>query len=418
VVDTTPRILADLKHAIVSTIIVQDIRNFYSQKEKLMARKAQSAKAGRVAIQDLMKLVNKKAGRNVAHDLTGDNPTAVKEWIPTGSRWLDSIICKGQMGGIPVGKVTEIAGLESTGKSYMAAQVAANAQKQGKLVVYFDSESAIDPSFLERTGCDLARLMYVQASSVEFVLETIEELLGATEDQLVFIWDSLAFTPSVSDVEGDFNPQSSMAVKARILAKGMSKLVIPIADRQATLIVLNQLKTNIPQGPNARIVAMTTPYTTPGGKAMHYSYSLRIWLTGRKSKASFIEDDKGFRIGSEVKCKLEKSRFGTQGRSCAFRILWGTEEIGIRDEESWFDAIKGSECLTSAGAWYTLTMPEGYTKKFQPSKWSQLITSDIEFKEHVIRLMDEEIVQKFDRREGNADAFYSEPEDLTVPLKD
>ena len=383
-----------------------------------MARKAQSAKAGRVAIQDLMKLVNKKAGRNVAHDLTGDNPTAVKEWIPTGSRWLDSIICKGQMGGIPVGKVTEIAGLESTGKSYMAAQVAANAQKQGKLVVYFDSESAIDPSFLERTGCDLARLMYVQASSVEFVLETIEELLGATEDQLVFIWDSLAFTPSVSDVEGDFNPQSSMAVKARILAKGMSKLVIPIADRQATLIVLNQLKTNIPQGPNARIVAMTTPYTTPGGKAMHYSYSLRIWLTGRKSKASFIEDDKGFRIGSEVKCKLEKSRFGTQGRSCAFRILWGTEEIGIRDEESWFDAIKGSECLTSAGAWYTLTMPEGYTKKFQPSKWSQLITSDIEFKEHVIRLMDEEIVQKFDRREGNADAFYSEPEDLTVPLKD
>jgi len=384
-----------------------------------MARKAQaSAKAGRVAIQDLMKLVNKKAGRNVAHDLTGENPTAVKEWIPTGSRWLDSIVRKGEIGGIPVGKVTEIAGLESTGKSYMAAQIAANAQKQGKLVIYFDSESAIDPSFLERTGCDLARLMYIQASSVEFVLETIEELLGAAEDQLVFIWDSLAFTPSVSDVEGDFNPQSSMAVKARILAKGMSKLVIPIADMQATLIVLNQLKTNIPQGPNARIVAMTTPYTTPGGKAMHYSYSLRIWLTGRKAKSSFIEDEKGFRIGSEVKCKLEKSRFGTQGRSCAFRILWGAEEIGIRDEESWFDAIKSSHCLTSAGAWYTLTMPDGYTKKFQPSKWSELIMSDNEFKENVIRLMDDEIIQKFHRREGNAQAFYSEPEDLTVPLKD
>ncbi len=86
---------------------------------------------------------------------------------------------------------------------------------------------------------------------------------------------------------------------------------------------------------------------------MHYAYSLRIWLTGRKAKSSFIEDDKGFRIGSEVKIKLEKSRFGTQGRSCAFRILWGTDEIGIRDEESWFDAIKSSESLTSAGAWYT-----------------------------------------------------------------
>ena len=381
-------------------------------------KKVTKTKPGRVSMQDLMSLVNKKAGRNVAHDLTGDNPTSVKEWIPTGSRWLDSIICKGQVAGIPVGKVTEIAGLEATGKSYMAAQIAANAQKQGKMVVYFDSESAIDPSFLERSGCDLERLMYVQASSVEFVLETIEELLGAASDQLLFIWDSLAFTPSISDVEGDFNPQSSMAVKARILAKGMSKLTIPLADKQATFVVLNQLKTNIPQGPTARIVAMTTPYITPGGKAMHYAYSLRIWLTGRKAKSSFIEDDRGFRIGSEVKVKLEKSRFGTQGRSCAFRILWGTDEIGIRDEESWFDAIKGSDSLTSAGAWYTLSTPDGYVKKFQPSKWTELITTDSEFKSRVVRLMDEEIVQKFDKREGSADAFYADPEDLTVPVKE
>ena len=376
---------------------------------------AKKTKPGRVAMQDLMKLVNKKAGRNVAHDLTGENPTEVKEWIPTGSRWLDSIICRGKITGIPVGKTTEIAGLEATGKSYMAAQIAANAQKQGKIVAYFDSESAIDPTFLERAGCDLGRLMYVQATSVEFVLETIEDLLAATDDQLVFIWDSLAFTPCVSDVEGDFNPQSSMAMKARILAKGMSKLTIPIADKQATFIVLNQLKTNIPQGPNARIIAMTTPYLTPGGKAMHYSYSLRIWLTGRKAKSSFVTDDKGFRIGSEVKVRLEKSRFGTQGRSCTFRIMWGNE-IGIRDEESWFDAVKSSDCLSSAGAWYTLALPEGYVKKFQPSKWTELISSDNEFKEHVIRLMNEEVVQKFDRREGDAQSFYTDPADLSIPL--
>ena len=374
------------------------------------------AKAGRVAIQDLMKMVNKKAGRNVAHDLPGEHPTSVKEWIPTGSRWLDTIISKGQIAGIPVGKVTEIAGLEATGKSYMAAQIAANAQKTGKLIVYFDSESAIDPVFLEQAGCDLERLMYIQAQSVEFVLETVEELLGATEDQLLFIWDSLALTPSISDVEGDFNPQSSMAVKARILAKGMSKLIIPIADKQATFIVLNQLKTNIPSGPNARIVAMTTPYMTPGGKAMHYSYSLRIWLTGRKAKSAFIEDEKGFRIGSEVKVKLEKSRFGTQGRSCAFRILWGNE-VGIRDEESWFDAIKGSSCLTSAGAWYTLKTEDGYEKKFQPSKWTEIINSDEEFREKVVAIMDEEIIQKFDKRQGDAKDFYEDPDDLTVPVK-
>lgn len=227
-----------------------------------MAKKKET-KAGRVSLADLMKVVNKKAGRNVAHDLTGDNPTEVKQWIPTGSTWLDSIICKGKKTGIPVGKVSELAGLESTGKSYMAAQIAANAQKMGMLAVYFDSESAIDPVFLERSGCDLSRLMYIQASSVEFVLETIEDLLGATDEQILFIWDSLAFTPSISDVEGDFNPQSSVAVKARILAKGMSKLIIPLADKQATLLILNQLKTNIPQGPMARQIAMTTPYVTP-----------------------------------------------------------------------------------------------------------------------------------------------------------
>lgn len=374
-----------------------------------MAKKAKETKAGRVSMQDLMSLVNKKAGRHVAHDLTGENPTEVKEWISTGSRWLDSIVCKGQVAGIPVGKVSELAGLTSTGKSYMAAQIAANAQKQGKIVVYFDSESAIDPDFLERAGCDLGRLMYIQATSVEFVLETIEELLGASEDQLLFIWDSLAFTPSVSDVEGDFNPQSSMAVKARILAKGMSKLVIPIADKQATLLVLNQLKTNIPSGPNARIIAMTTPYMTPGGKALHYSYSLRIWLTGRKAKAAFVEDEKGFRIGSEVKAKIEKSRFGTQGRNCAFRILWGTEDVGINDEESWFDAVKSSEYLKSAGAWYTLTMPDGYTKKFQPSKWAEVIKTDEEFRTKIVQLMDEEVVQKFDKRVGKAEDFYTEP---------
>ena len=361
------------------------------------------AKAGRVSMSDLRAMINKKAGRNVAHDLREDNPTEVKQWIPTGSRWLDSIVCKGKYAGIPVGKVTELAGLEATGKSFLAAQCAANAQKMGIGVIYFDSESAIDPTFLEKAGCDIGAMMYVQAQSVEFVLETIEELLGAADEQLLFIWDSLAFTPSVSDVAGDFNPQSSVATKARILAKAMSKLVIPLADKKATFLVLNQLKTNIPHGPMARQIAMTTPYITPGGKAMHYAYSLRIWLTGRKSKAAYVLDDNGFRIGSEVKVKLEKSRFGTQGRTCTFRILWGTESIGVQDEESWFEALKGF--MTVTGSWYTLTRGE-YSKKFQPSKWVETLQNDPEFKQHVIDFMDEVVVQKFDKREGEASDFY------------
>ena len=185
-----------------------------------MAKKA--LKAGRLNISEMKNLINKKFGQNLAHDLRGDNPTEVKEWIPTGSRWLDSVICRGQLAGIPVGKIVEIAGLESTGKSYMAAQIAANAQNMGIDVIYFDSESAIDPSFLANVGCNLENLLYVQAQSVEFVLETIEELIGSNEGKMLFIWDSLALTPAISDIDGDFNPQSSMAVKARILSKAMS----------------------------------------------------------------------------------------------------------------------------------------------------------------------------------------------------
>ena len=82
-------------------------------------------KAGKVSVQEMRKLINKKAGSNVAFDLNEKNPTDVEEWIPTGSRWLDSIICRGKLAGITVGKVAEIAGLEATSKSYMAAQVAA-----------------------------------------------------------------------------------------------------------------------------------------------------------------------------------------------------------------------------------------------------------------------------------------------------
>ena len=360
------------------------------------------SKEGSLDISKIRGIINKKAGRDVAHNLKKENPTEVKEWIPTGSRWLDAIICKGKLAGIPVGKITEIAGLESTGKSFMAAQVAAAAQKMGIDVVYFDSESAIDPAFLEKAGCDLERLMYIQAESVEFVLETVEELLS-TGNRWLFVWDSLALTPAISDVEGDFNPQSSMAVKARILAKGMSKLTVPIANSKATFLVLNQLKTNITRLASD---AMTTPWVTPGGKAMHYVYSLRIWLTGRKAKASYILDENGFRIGSEVKVRIEKSRFGTAGRHCNFKILWGTSDsVGVQDEESWFDAIQVSDNLSQSGAWFSLKMLDGSEKKFQRKGWIKSL-EDENFRKRVLQIIDEDVIMKFDKRTGNAADFY------------
>ena len=369
---------------------------------RIYMKKKENTGAGKVSIADMRAMINKKLGREVAFDLHEDNPTEVTDWISTGSRWLDSIICRGKLAGVPVGKVTELAGLEGSGKSYMAAQIAANAQKQGISVVYFDSESAIDPDFLEKAGCDIQKLLYVQADSVEFVLETIEDLLKTTDERFLFVWDSMALTPSKTDLEGDFDPQSSMAVKPRILAKGLSKLIQPIANKQATLLILNQLKTNLTVQ-NPKYATDSEKYSTPGGKALAYSYSLRIWLTGRKAKDSYVVDERGYRVGSEVKCRLEKSRFGSQGRECFFRIMWA-DQVGVLDEESIFEAVK--PFIKQSGAWYELEV-DGKSKKFQEKQWVELMKTDEAFLKTVYHLMENEVVVKFDTREGDAKAFYN-----------
>ena len=157
---------------------------------------------------------------------------------------------------------------------------------------------------------------------------------------------------------------------------------------------------------------MTEPYTTPGGKAMIYAYSLRVWLTARKAKASFIVDDNGFRIGSEVKVKLEKSRFGTHGRTCNFKILWGDDAVGVQDEESWFDAIQISERLEQSGAWFTLTHNDGSKEKFQRKQWVTKLESE-KFRESVLTIIEEDVIMKFKNREGKADDFY-DPDDVPV----
>jgi recombination protein RecA len=380
----------------------------------MATKKTITTKNGKLSIAQLKDIINKKAGNEVAFNLTDDNPTDVSGWIATGSRWLDSIICKGKMAGIPIGKVSEIAGLSASGKSYMAAQIAANAQKMDIDVVYFDSESALDSEFLANAGCDVKNILYVQATTVEFVLETIEELLGTAENRMLFIWDSLALTPALADIEGDFNPLSTMAQKPRILSKGMSKLVQPIANKHCTLLVLNQLKTNITSTPAE---ALVEPYFTPGGKALPYSYSLRIWLTGRKSKASYVIDDNGYRLGSEVKAKLKKSRFGTEGRECTFKILWGGENVAIQDEESWLEAVKSSQYFEQTGAWYSLVYEDGTKEKLQGANWIEKLKND-KFRKRVLQLMDKELIHNFEIKEGHASKYYNIDGDEPPQLDD
>jgi recombination protein RecA len=369
-----------------------------------MAKKTQTTTNGKLSIAQMRDAINKKAGIEVSFDLLEQNPSEVVEWIPTGSDVLDSIICRGKKSGIPVGRITELAGIEASGKSYFAAQIAANAQKMGMTVVYFDSESALDPSFLTKAGCNVGEIIYTQAINIEFVLETIEQLLGEGE-HFLFILDSFAFTPSLADLEGDFNPQSSMAVKPRIMAKGLAKLIQPIANKKSSFLVLNQLKQNIVMGPTAHTEMLVNPYITPGGKALSYAYSLRIWLTPKKSKASYVVSPTGFRIGSETKCVLKKSRFGTEGRECSLKLLWGGERVEVSDHEAWLDILSKSD-RASSGAWWTITLLDGSEKRFRSADFANELNNQ-DFRKAVLSIVEEELITKFDKQTGNASNYYN-----------
>jgi len=365
------------------------------------------SKPGNISVSSLRDYINKTAGIEVAHDLREDNPTMVKEWVPTGSRWLDSILCKGKMGGIPVGKITELAGLSGSGKSYMACTIAAQAQKMGKHVIYFDSESAMDPFFLSELGIDIDNLWnYVQASSCEMVLKMVESMMeDYPKTKFFFIWDSIAATSTSSDTSKDFNPQSSMAVKARVLSKALPKLVLPLANQQCTFLMVNQLKVNISK--NLAYVA-TTPLVAPGGKSIEYFSSLRIWLVKRKAKAAYVTDSSGLRIGSEVKVQIEKSRFGSEGRTCGFKILWG-DNVGIQDEESIFEALRLSKSNNiKIGKWVEVISLSGEHFKLRRSEWETKMLEDKEFRKAVHDILDEEMICKFVKEGKNTDIDIEE----------
>lgn len=366
--------------------------------------KKMRSKPGKLGINGIKAVLNKKAGMKVAAVLTDENPSDVKDWISTGCTWLDGIIARGRMGGIPVGRITEMCGLEGSGKSYLAAQVAANANKKGIGVVYFDSEAALDFNFLKKAGIDEENFLRVTPTSVENVFETIETILTEGNEQVLFIWDSLANTPTETDVAGTYNPSESIGVKARILSKAMAKLTVPLNETDSTFLVLNQLKQKITRDMADLLV---DPWTAPGGKSMHYASSLRIYLTGRKGKASYIYDDNNFKIGSETKAKIKKSRFGTEGREAFFKIMWG-DDVFIEDELSLFEAIKGkSDKMTSAGAWYTLVHTDGTKEKFQSKQWNDKMKEE-KFRASVMDIFNEEVVRKFADRVGNAEDFYGE----------
>jgi recombination protein RecA len=282
---------------------------------------------------ELIRSLNKEIGTRVAFNLSFDEaPTLVKRWISTGSRQLDYIISGKRNGGVPEGRVTEISGLPSIGKSHIAFQLCRSVQRMGGLVIYIDTENAVPLDKLRHMGIDVGkRFVYCDTHCTEEVFSIMEStilkvksLMGKNIPVLI-VWDSVAATSPKAELEGDYD-KDTIGLQARVIAKGMRKIVGVIGQNNVTLVCLNQLKTKIG-------VMFGDPMTTPGGNAIPYHASVRLRLTG----GTQIKDKNDIVVGINVIATTNKNKVTSPFRKAHFAIHFGK---GTIEHEQLFDALR------------------------------------------------------------------------------
>tara|TARA_R100000234_G_scaffold1202_2_gene1076 strand:+ start:2194 stop:3282 length:1089 start_codon:yes stop_codon:yes gene_type:complete len=344
-------------------------------------------------VSELRSSLNKQAKHTIAYDLHGENPTEVKTWIPTGSTVLDLVIANREGGGIPVGKITTIAGESQSGKSLIATQILANCQKMGGIAIYIDTENASDPRWMSNLGLTTDKdFLYLQTQTLESTFQAIENVIGNVRqkapDRLVcIVWDSVAATPGQAEVEGSYDPTSQIGLSARIISRGLRKITEMIGQQKIALVLTNQLKTNIGQ-------MFGDTRVEPGGKGLPYQASARIWLTRHTGKANgIITNDQGQLIGYRTSAQIVKNRFGPPNRTCEFNVMFdlANGDVGIRDEDSWLKVVGGSDSCPRSGAWYTLKYADGTEKKFQKADYHKLIKEE-EFRQRFLDILHSELI--------------------------
>jgi|TARA_R110001592_G_scaffold100778_3_gene285751 recombination protein RecA len=316
----------------------------------------------------------------VAYFLDGseDTPTDLGEWISTGSSILDLAISNRKNGGLPVGRITELTGLEASGKSLLAAHLLANTQKKGGLAVYIDTENAMNEDFAKCIGIDVSKMLYIQLETVEDIFEVIENIITkvreSDKDRLVsIVVDSVAAATTKVEQADDFDQTGWATQKAIILSKAMRKITQMIGRQRICLIFTNQLR--------VKLGAMFgDPYTTSGGKAIGFHASCRLRLKAA-GQIKVKVNGKDQVIGIKTKAQVVKNRMGPPLRTAEFNILF---DSGIDDYGSWLQMMKDAKLVSQAGAWYTYTdETTGEIIKFQSKEFETKVLNDPERKDRL-----------------------------------
>lgn len=319
-----------------------------------------------------------------------DAPTNVEGWISTGAAMLDVAISNRPYGGLPVGRITEVTGLEQSGKSLLSAHLLAETQRQGGVAVLIDTETAVSREFLEAIGVDVSKLLYVSADSVEQIFEftetIIEKVRTTQKDKLVtIVVDSVAAASTKNELAADYNKDGYATDKAIIISKAMRKITNLIGRQKITLVFTNQLR----QKMNAMF---GDPWTTSGGKALAFHASVRLRLKNMgQIKQKVNGQDKV--IGMKVRCQVIKNRMGPPLRAADFEIYF---DRGIDNYGSWIGVMKENKLVKQGGAWYTYVDTEtGEEIKFQSKDFIDLMEEREDIKEQIYKKICEATILQY-----------------------
>jgi recombination protein RecA len=359
-----------------------------------MAKKKEIVDSSAISVEEdmskqLIRDINREIGSRVCYNLSCDEaPTDVKRWISFGCTQLDYIVSNKRNGGVPEGRIIEISGQPSIGKSHLAYQLARTTQQMGGLVVLIDSECATPLDKLKYMGIDVSkRFVYADVHATEDVFtiaeSTIMKVKSVSKDiPVLIIWDSVAATSPKQELMGEYD-KDTMGLQARTISKAMRKITGIIGQNNVTFLILNQLRMKLNVMPHA------DPWTTPGGNAIPFHASVRLRLTG----GSKIEDKNGNIIGVNVNATCIKNKVAPPFRKAHFEIHFGK---GIVENEQLFDMLRefGDKngpiavgknldkviSVEGAGAWKSLKMTDVETgelveKKFTKSQFGDILSS-------------------------------------------